>query len=81
MRLLESLYTTLLGQPFPDAPEMVYAVRLMSAMSVAVGVFYVLLALRPMDYGVLVPFSLWPLRSSRPSRRTGLVLHYSSIDG
>ncbi len=59
MRLLESLYATLLGQPFPDAPEIVYAVRLMSATSVMLGGFFILLALHPAERGVLVPFAGW----------------------
>jgi len=41
----------------PDSPLVEYAVRLMSATYVAVGVYFVILALRPMDYGVLVPFT------------------------
>ena len=61
MKLLESLYGTFLGQPFPEGPEVVYAVRLMAAMAVAVGGLYVLLAMRPMDSGVLVPFSGWAM--------------------
>jgi hypothetical protein len=59
MRLLESLYATLLRQPFPDAPEMVYAVRVTSAMSVMLGGFFILLALHPVECGVLVPFAGW----------------------
>ena len=41
----------------PDSPLFEYAARLMSAMYVAVGVFFVILALDPMKYGVMVPFT------------------------
>lgn len=41
----------------PDSPLVEYAVRLMSATYAAAGVFYIILALRPMEYGLLVPFS------------------------
>ena len=41
----------------PDSPLFVYLVRLMSATYAGVGVFFVILALRPMKYGVLIPFS------------------------
>jgi len=40
-----------------DSPVLEYLVRLMSATYVAVGVFFVILALGPMDYGIIVPFS------------------------
>jgi len=41
----------------PDSPLFEYMVRLMSATYAAVGVYLVILALRPMDYGVMVPFT------------------------
>ena len=44
-------------ESLPDSPLVMYAVRLMSATYAAVGVYFIILALRPMDYGVLVPFS------------------------
>lgn len=44
-------------QAFPDSPVFQYTMRAMSATFVAIGVFYIILALRPMAYGVLVPFS------------------------
>jgi len=44
-------------EPFPDSPQFMYGVRLMSGTYAAVGVFFVILALRPMKYGVMVPFS------------------------
>jgi len=44
-------------ESLPDSPVFVYVVRLMLASYVGVGVFFVILALDPMKYGVLVPFS------------------------
>ena len=41
----------------PDSPLVEYAVRLMSATYVAVGVYLVILALNPMKYGIMVPFT------------------------
>ncbi len=42
---------------FPDSPLFVYVVRVVSAMAVATGVFFVILALDPMKYPVLIPFT------------------------
>jgi len=44
-------------ESLPDSPLFVYAARVMLATYVGVGVFFIILALHPMDYGVLVPFS------------------------
>ena len=44
-------------ESLPDSPLFMYAVRLMSGTYAAVGVFFVILALDPMKYGVMVPFS------------------------
>ncbi len=44
-------------ESLPDSPQFMYAVRLMSGTYAAVGVFFVILALDPMKYGVMVPFS------------------------
>ena len=41
----------------PDSPLFEYAARVMSATYAAVGVFFVILALNPTRYGVMVPFS------------------------
>ena len=41
----------------PDSPLIEYAVRLMSATYAGVGVFFIILALNPMKYGVMVLFS------------------------
>jgi len=44
-------------ESLPDSPLVVYMVRLMSATFAGIGVFFIILALRPMDYGIMVPFS------------------------
>ena len=44
-------------ESLPDSPLFFYVVHLMSATYAAVGVFFIILALRPMDYGIMVPFS------------------------
>jgi hypothetical protein len=41
----------------PESPLVEYAVRLMSATYVGVGLFFVILALAPMKYGIMVPFA------------------------
>ena len=41
----------------PDLPLVQYAVRVMSATYVAVGVYLVILALNPVKYGIMVPFT------------------------
>jgi hypothetical protein len=57
LRVVESLARAFGVQTLPDSPLVVYAVRVMSATYAGVGVFFIILALRPMDYGVMVPFS------------------------
>ena len=44
-------------ESLPDAPVFEYIARLLSATYGAIGAFFILLALRPEKYGVLVPFS------------------------
>jgi len=44
-------------ESLPDSPQFMYAVRLMSGTYAAVGVFFIILALDPLKYGVMVPFS------------------------
>jgi hypothetical protein len=44
-------------ESLPDSPLFEYAVRLMSATYVGVGIYFIILALHPMKYGVLIPFS------------------------
>ncbi len=57
VRLVESLAKVFGGPAFPDSPLCLYALRVVSATYVGVGVFFIILALRPVNYGVLVPFS------------------------
>jgi hypothetical protein len=40
-----------------DTPFMNYAMRTISVMFVAVGIYFIILALAPLKYGILVPFS------------------------
>jgi hypothetical protein len=54
---LESLSKAFGIESLPDSPLFVYAARLMSATYALVGVFFIILALAPIKYGVLVPFS------------------------
>jgi len=54
---IESITRAFGIESLPDSPQFMYAVRLMSATYAAVGVFFVILALGPMKYGVMVPFS------------------------
>ncbi len=44
-------------ESLPDSPLFAYAARVMSATYAAVGVFFIILALHPMKYEVMVPFS------------------------
>ena len=44
-------------ESLPNSPLFVYAARLMSATYGTVGVFFVIMALDPVKYGVMVPFS------------------------
>lgn len=57
IRVLESIARVFGGEAFGDSPVFLYALRVVSATYVGVGAFFVILALRPMKYGVLVPFS------------------------
>jgi hypothetical protein len=41
----------------PDSLLLLYAVRTVSATFIAVGVFFIILALAPMKCGIMVPFS------------------------
>ncbi len=41
----------------PTSPPVLYVLRVMSATYAVVGVFFIILALQPMDYGIMVPFS------------------------
>jgi len=57
MSVFESIAKFFGIESLPDSPLLVYAVRLMSGTYAAVGVFFVILALDPVKYGVMVPFS------------------------
>ena len=54
---IESITKSFGIESLPDSPQFMYAVRLMSGTYVAVGAFFVILALNPTRYGVMVPFS------------------------
>jgi len=44
-------------ESLPDSPLVMYAVRVMSATYAGVGGYFVILALHPMKYGVMIPFT------------------------
>jgi len=44
-------------ESLPDSALFSYAARVMSATYVGAGVYFIILALHPMKYGVLVPFT------------------------
>lgn len=51
-------FAGLLGiETLPDSPLVIYAIRTLSATFVGVGVFFIILALNPVEYGVMAPFS------------------------
>jgi len=57
LSVLESFVKTFGIQSLPDSPLFIYAARVSSAMAVAAGVFYVILALDPVKYPVMILFS------------------------
>ncbi len=57
MSVFESIAKFFGIESLPDSLLFMYAFRLMSATYAAVGVFFIILALQPMKYGVMVPFS------------------------
>ncbi len=57
MSVFESIAKFFGIESLPDSLLFIYAFRLMSATYAAVGVFFIILALQPMKYGVMVPFS------------------------
>ena len=57
IRVVESLAKAFGVQTLPDSPLFFYMARVTSAMAVWIGVFFIILALRPLDYGIMVPFS------------------------
>ncbi len=44
-------------ETLPDAPLFVYLGRLMCATYAGIGIYFIILAIRPLKHGVLVPFS------------------------
>jgi hypothetical protein len=44
-------------ETLPDSPLFVYMARLMCATYAGTGIYFIILALRPVKHGVLVPFS------------------------
>lgn len=44
-------------ESLPNSPLFYYMARVMSAMATGMGVFFIILALRPMTYGIMVPFA------------------------
>ncbi len=57
MSWLESIAKFFGIESLPGLPLLVYLVRLMSGTYAAVGVFFIILALAPLKYGIMVPFS------------------------
>lgn len=55
--VIESFYSFMGVESFPDSVLFLYGLRVMSAIAAGVGIFFIILALRPMDYGIMVPFS------------------------
>ena len=55
--MLESFAKVFGVQPFPDSLLFVYVLRIVAAMAVATGVYLIILALDPMKYGPLIPFT------------------------
>jgi hypothetical protein len=54
---IESITRAFGIESLPDSPQFMYTVRLMSGTYTAVGVFFIIMALDPVRYGVMVPFS------------------------
>ena len=54
---LESIAKVFGVESLPESPLILYAVRVMSATYVGVGVYFIILALHPMKYPVLIPFT------------------------
>jgi len=54
---VRSVAEALGGQDLPCTPAFVYAIRAIAATYVSIGVFYVILAISPTRYGIMVPFS------------------------
>jgi hypothetical protein len=57
LSVIESFHSKMGLDSFPDSVLFLYGLRVMSAIAGGVGVFYIILALDPLRYGVMVPFS------------------------
>ena len=44
-------------ESFQNSPQFIYAMRVGSGTYAAVGIFFIILALAPLKYGVMVPFA------------------------
>jgi hypothetical protein len=53
----ESMASFFGAESFPSSPLVMYFIRVMSATYVAIGIFFIILARRPMEYGIIVPFA------------------------
>jgi len=54
---VESICSIFGIESLPDSRQFMYAVRLLTATYCAIGVFFIILALNPAKYGIMVPFS------------------------
>ncbi len=54
---LESIVKAFGGEAIPSLPQCTYAIRVVSATCVGIGIFFIILALNPMAYGLMVPFA------------------------
>ena len=59
MSTLHSVAKAFGVESIPDSHICEYVVRLMSATYAGVGVYFIILALNPIKYGVLIPFTGW----------------------
>jgi hypothetical protein len=57
MSACQSIASAFGVESLPDTPVVMYFVRLMSATYAAIGVYFIILALNPMKYGLMVPFT------------------------
>ena len=57
LSVFESIAAYFGVEELPDSPLNIYAIRTLAATFVGIGVYFVILALNPGKYGILVPFS------------------------
>lgn len=55
--VLESMMKPFSEESFPSSAVFFYLLRLVLATYLGIGLFYIILALDPMKYGVMIPFS------------------------